>query len=278
MASFSAETAPVRHVSPIRRVNHAAFLIAVILGASLLLVRGAEAQEGAVINADGTAGTSTAETDPAVDADGPNVVYDDLDLGPGTNVIGPGASLLGPDGTYAVTDAPPAAVTMGDSRPLAPEPEVVAETTTEPIVADTATETDADGDNYPDAQEVEIGLDPNNVDTDGDGVADGDEVNIYGTDPFTWDLDGDGVSDGDELYNTRTDPLVWDEHGTEAVGSGDETVAAAEPLATTAMATAIASPTPTKRPSGPTPRTRIAMAMGTTTATRRIWPPIPSMP
>lgn len=37
------------------------------------------------------------------------------------------------------------------------------------------------------------------VDTDADGITDGDEVNIYGTDPNNADTDGDGINDGDEL-------------------------------------------------------------------------------
>ena len=76
------------------------------------------------------------------------------------------------------------------------------------------TETDLDADNYADTAELEIGLDPANPDTDGDGVADGDELGIYGTDPFTWDTDGDGLSDGEELFATETDPLVEDLTGT----------------------------------------------------------------
>src|SRR5215207_8740772 len=76
-----------------------------------------------------------------------------------------------------------------------------------------ASDTDRDADNYPDALEVEVGLDPRNPDTDGDGVADGDEVNLYGTDPFTWDTDGDGRSDGEELFAAGTDPLTWNTPG-----------------------------------------------------------------
>ena len=76
------------------------------------------------------------------------------------------------------------------------------------------TETDLDADNYADAAELEIGLDPGNPDTDGDVVADGDELGIYGTDPLTWDSDGDGLSDGEELFVTETDPLVEDMAGT----------------------------------------------------------------
>ena len=37
------------------------------------------------------------------------------------------------------------------------------------------------------------------ADTDGDGIADYDEINEYGTDPDKMDSDGDGLNDGDEL-------------------------------------------------------------------------------
>lgn len=73
-----------------------------------------------------------------------------------------------------------------------------------------ATATDQDADNLPDDQEPGLGLDPANPDTDGDGVADGDEINIYGADPLNADTDGDGASDGNELFWTMTDPLVPD--------------------------------------------------------------------
>ena len=43
-------------------------------------------------------------------------------------------------------------------------------------------------------------------DTDGDGLGDDDEANIYGTDPLNPDTDGGGVNDGDEVAN-GTDPL-----------------------------------------------------------------------
>ncbi|MDY6838306.1 MAG: hypothetical protein SWH78_10055 [Thermodesulfobacteriota bacterium] len=37
------------------------------------------------------------------------------------------------------------------------------------------------------------------ADRDGDGIADYDEINEYGTDPDRMDTDGDGLNDGDEL-------------------------------------------------------------------------------
>jgi hypothetical protein len=138
-----------------------------------------------------------------------------------------GASLLGPDGKYSVTETSPPKVSVSGTTSTPPviepapgnesAPEAVVETveTTEPVVADTtvASETDLDADNYADALELEIGLDPANSDTDADGVADGDEVTIYFTDPFTRDTDGDNLSDGQELFDIRTDPLVSDTSG-----------------------------------------------------------------
>ena len=51
------------------------------------------------------------------------------------------------------------------------------------------------------------------TDTDGDGVADSDEIDLYGTDPENWDTDGDGLSDSEELFVAGTDPFVWDTNG-----------------------------------------------------------------
>jgi hypothetical protein len=36
------------------------------------------------------------------------------------------------------------------------------------------------------------------VDTDGDGISDDDEINIFGTDPYKSDTDNDGINDGEE--------------------------------------------------------------------------------
>ncbi|WP_347986704.1 Ig-like domain-containing protein [Methylomonas sp. AM2-LC] len=65
---------------------------------------------------------------------------------------------------------------------------------------------DFDSDGLTNLQEYKIGTNPNNPDTDGDGINDGDEVNgtfsanphHYKTDPLKADSDGDGVSDFDE--------------------------------------------------------------------------------
>jgi hypothetical protein len=91
-----------------------------------------------------------------------------------------------------------------------------------PVVETSATtETDLDADNYSDALEVTVGLDAANPDTDGDGVADGDETPLYGTDPLSEDTDGDGLSDGEELFSASTDPLTWNTDG-DSAGDGEE--------------------------------------------------------
>ena len=60
---------------------------------------------------------------------------------------------------------------------------------------------DNDSDNLDNAREEVLGTDPDNWDTDGDGLGDGDEVIIWKTDPQNPDTDGDGFEDGSEVRN-----------------------------------------------------------------------------
>ncbi|MCL2071160.1 MAG: thrombospondin type 3 repeat-containing protein, partial [Oscillospiraceae bacterium] len=71
---------------------------------------------------------------------------------------------------------------------------------------------DFDGDGLTNIDEIFYGTDLTLVDSDGDGLSDGDEVHIYGTDPTNPDTDGDGISDGEELnifvdFGIYLDPL-----------------------------------------------------------------------
>ncbi len=52
-----------------------------------------------------------------------------------------------------------------------------------------------------------------NVDTDGDGLTDEQELNFYGTKPKTFDSDGDGLNDYDEVKVYFTHPLKYDTDG-----------------------------------------------------------------
>ncbi len=115
----------------------------------------------------------------------------------------------------------------------APVDEVAGDSTTGTV----ATAEDRDADNYPDALEAEAGLDPTNPDTDGDGVADGDEFTLYSTYPLSWDTDGDGISDGEELFGIKTDPLVNNNGAASAPAADTATTAAPEPVSET-LATA----------------------------------------
>lgn len=75
------------------------------------------------------------------------------------------------------------------------------------ITVRTSTNPDSDGDGLTNIAEINIYLSsPNLADTDLDGLSDGAEVNLYGTDPTNPDTDGDGVNDGDEIA-ASTDPL-----------------------------------------------------------------------
>jgi hypothetical protein len=82
------------------------------------------------------------------------------------------------------------------------------------IVAPTPTVPgDTDGDGLADGQEGTIGTDPNDPDTDDDGLTDGEEVTTVGTDPLDADTDNDGLTDGAEVNVHGTDPLDRDTDG-----------------------------------------------------------------
>src|SRR5687768_9567470 len=69
---------------------------------------------------------------------------------------------------------------------------------------------DSDDDGLSDGDEADMGLDPENADSDDDGLSDGDEVEM-GADPTAEDSDGDGYSDGDEVEG-NTDPTDEESH------------------------------------------------------------------
>lgn len=132
------------------------------------------------------------------------------------------------------------ATPVATPMPATPVPATPEPATPEPTVDPNV---DTDGDGLTDAEEAELGTDPNNPDTDEDGISDGDEVNVWGTDPLNPDTDGDllydggeliygtnlldpdtdkdGLSDGEEVYIYGTDPTNPDTDG-DGLTDGDE--------------------------------------------------------
>jgi hypothetical protein len=65
------------------------------------------------------------------------------------------------------------------------------------------TAVDSDGDGLFDSTEAELGTDRLIVDTDRDGLGDGDEFLFLGSNPLVQDTDGDGFLDGEDTYPTN---------------------------------------------------------------------------
>lgn len=107
---------------------------------------------------------------------------------------------------------------------------------------DVVTDADPDDDGLPTDEELVLGTDPDDGDSDDDGLGDGDEVDVWGTDPTASDTDGDGLLDGteagvgygdvpddtdlgvfvaDEDPSTTTDPTASDSDG-GGLDDGDE--------------------------------------------------------
>ncbi len=93
---------------------------------------------------------------------------------------------------------------------------------------------DSDGDGLKDRDEINVWkTDPLNPDTDEGGVNDGDEVLIFNTDPLDptddGDSDGDGLSDFDETNTYGTDPYDADTDD-GGINDGDEVIRGTDPL------------------------------------------------
>ena len=70
---------------------------------------------------------------------------------------------------------------------------------------------DYDGDGLTNLEELEIGTDMTNIDTDEDGLDDYYEIKISNTNPLSKDTDGNRINDGDELFNQEVEIEVNNE-------------------------------------------------------------------
>jgi hypothetical protein len=83
-------------------------------------------------------------------------------------------------------------------------------------------DTDTDGDGIVDLDEINLyGTDPTRVDTDNDGLKDGDEIRIYDTNATNPDSDGDCLLDSFEILNYETNASNRDTDG-DSVEDGVE--------------------------------------------------------
>jgi hypothetical protein len=90
-------------------------------------------------------------------------------------------------------------------------------------------EDDGDNDGLINSEELDIGTDPINPDTDGDGLLDGEEVKTYMTSPTVADTDADGLLDGEEVRTYMTHPLNPDTDA-DLLSDGDEIARGTNPL------------------------------------------------
>jgi hypothetical protein len=100
----------------------------------------------------------------------------------------------------------------------------------------TLTGQDDDGDGLDNALEngtgftsgFSYGTDPNDADSDDDGLNDGAEVSLYFTNPLAPDTDADGLSDSFEINTNGSDPLLKDTDGDLLYDGNEQSVLVTE--------------------------------------------------
>jgi hypothetical protein len=81
-------------------------------------------------------------------------------------------------------------------------------------------------------------------DTDGDGLSDYDEINVYKTSPYLEDTDGDGISDYDEVKR-GTDPLCKEGSDCSLASAQKDALASTTASSTAGISTSASSTTAT---------------------------------
>lgn len=138
-------------------------------------------------------------------------------VNPATGQIG--AWVAGADGAVLpapVVSAQPAQP-AGQAQPAQPTPTTIPATDDPTPTPTPEMAIDTDGDGLTDAEEASLGTNPNDPDSDMDGLSDGNERNVYGTNPLNDDTDSDGLGDHQEI-DLGADPNKPD---TDGDGLGD---------------------------------------------------------
>ncbi|MEO0972447.1 MAG: PQQ-binding-like beta-propeller repeat protein, partial [Pseudomonadota bacterium] len=91
-------------------------------------------------------------------------------------------------------------------------------------------ERDDDEDGLTNRREFIALSDPTLADSDGDGLADGEEVDVWGTSPRNADTDEDYLSDEQEVRTTGTDPISADTDGDQHLDGDEVIVFATDPM------------------------------------------------
>jgi subtilisin family serine protease len=102
---------------------------------------------------------------------------------------------------------------------------------------------DSDGDLLTNVEEIALGTDALDSDSDGDGLDDYQEVQTYSTDPLSDDTDSDGVNDYDEVIVWGSDPLVSGRGDLGPYGSPDNLINLADYLILSRMVVGDITPT-----------------------------------
>lgn len=152
----------------------------------------------------GMYGNTEEATSASEDAD-EDLLPDDWELLTFASLAHSGTDDLDGDGLanlaeYLFSTSPTTQDTDGDQMPDAWE----VENALDPLTENAAEDADTDG--LTNLQEYRSSTDPNNSDSDGDDLSDGAEVSTHRTDPLKFDTDSDGKNDSQEVF-AGTDPL-----------------------------------------------------------------------
>lgn len=105
---------------------------------------------------------------------------------------------------------------------------------------------DSDGEGLTNVEEIGLGTDALDSDSDDDGLTDFEEYRTYDTNPLAADSDGDGLSDYEEIFIYGSDPLSANGGAGDLAprGNADGVIDAADYLVLTRLVSGVIQPTP----------------------------------